>query len=200
MDAAGWDRRYSTTELIWTAEPNRFLVDEATGLQPGRALDLGAGEGRNAVWLASQGWQVVAVDFSAVGLEKAADLASRAGVGLDLVVADATDELPEPGFDLIIALYLHPPPEQRRLAQHNAAAALAPGGTLLVVGHDTTNLTDGVGGPQDPSVLFGPEDVTTDLADTGVEIVRAERVQRSVPAEAGPRTAVEALVRARRPT
>ena len=200
MDAAGWDRRYSTTELIWTAEPNRFLVEEAAGLQSGRALDLGAGEGRNAVWLASQGWQVVAVDFSAVGLEKAADLASHAGVELDLVVADATDELPEPGFDLVVALYLHLPSEQRRVAHRNAAAALAPGGTLLVVAHDTTNLTDGVGGPQDPSVLFGPEDVTADLADTGVEIVRAERVQRPVPAEDGTRTAIDALVRARRPT
>lgn len=200
MDAAGWDRRYSTTELIWTAEPNRFLVEEAAGLQSGRALDLGAGEGRNAVWLASQGWQVVAVDFSAAGLEKAADLASRAGVELDLVVADATEELPGPGFDLIVALYLHLPPELRRVAHRNAAAALVPGGTLLVVGHDTTNLTDGVGGPQDPSVLFGPEDVTADVADTGVEIVRAERVLRPVPTDDGPRTAIDALVRARRPT
>ena len=200
MDAAEWDRRYSTTELVWTAEPNRFLVEETTGLGPGRALDLGAGEGRNAAWLAAQGWQVVAVDFSAVGLRKAADLASRSGVEVEVVVADAADELPRPGFDLVVVLYLHLPSEKRRLVHRNAAAALAPGGSLLVVGHDATNLTDGVGGPQDPRVLFGPEDVTVDLDGTGVEIVRAEQVLRPVPTGDGTRTAIDALVRARRPT
>ena len=200
MDADEWDRRYSTSDLVWTADPNRFLVEEAAWLAPGRALDLGAGEGRNAVWPATQGWQVVAVDFSAVGLRKAADLASRAGVEIDVVVADAADELPGPEFDLVVLLYLHLPPEQRQLVHRNAAAALAPGGTLLVVGHDTTNLTDGVGGPQDPSVLFDPEDVTADLDGTGVGIVRAERVLRSVPTDDVTRTVIDALVRARRPT
>ena len=200
MDAAEWDRRYSTSELVWTAEPNRFLVEETTGLGPGRALDLGAGVGRNAVWLATQGWQVVAVDFSAVGLRKAADLASRAGVEIDIVVADAAGELPGPAFDLVVVPYLHLPPGHRQLVHRNAAAVLAPGGTLLVVGHDTTNLTDGVGGPQDPSVLFEPDDVTADLDGTGVEIVRAERVLRRLPPDDGTRTAIGALVRARRPT
>lgn len=199
-EASAWDRRYATTELVWTAEPNRFLVEETTGVRPGRALDLGAGEGRNAVWLATQGWQVLAVDFSAVGLRKAADLASRSGVEVEVVVADAADELPPAGFDLVVVLYLHLPFEQRRLVHRNAAAALAPGGTLLVVGHDATNLTDGVGGPQDPRALFGPEDVTADLDGTSVVIVRAERVLRPVPTVDGTRTAIDALVRARRPT
>ena len=80
MDEAGWDERYAAAELIWTAEPNRFVVAELTGLPPGRALDLGAGEGRNAIWLAEQGWDVTAVDFSAVGLDKGRAVAARRGV------------------------------------------------------------------------------------------------------------------------
>ena len=76
MEREQWDERYRADELIWKVEPNRFLVEEVAGLVPGRALDLACGEGRNALWLAERGWQVTAVDFSAVGLEKARRLAS----------------------------------------------------------------------------------------------------------------------------
>ena len=88
MDRAGWDARYRTTDLVWTANSNQFLVAEVAELAPGTALDLGAGEGRNAVWLAQRGWQVTAVDFSAVGLAKAAQLADAAGVTLTAICAD----------------------------------------------------------------------------------------------------------------
>src|SRR5690606_6006021 len=124
--------RYATSELIWTADPNRFLVDEVRGLAPGRALDVAAGEGRNAVWLARHGWQVTAVDFSDVGLDKARQLAERAGVSVDLVCADATNPI-DATFDLVVVLYLHLPADQRRRAYRNAADAVAPGGTLLIV-------------------------------------------------------------------
>src|ERR1022692_4898294 len=77
MKSEEWDKRYAGQELVWTAEPNRFVVAELKDLAPGRALDLGAGEGRNAVWLASAGWQVTAVDFSAVGLDKGRRLAEN---------------------------------------------------------------------------------------------------------------------------
>ena len=80
MDQREWDELYASTELVWTAEANRFVVEELTGLAAGRALDLGTGEGRNAIWLAERGWQVTAVDFSAVGLAKATELAARRGV------------------------------------------------------------------------------------------------------------------------
>ena len=83
-------------ELVWTAEPNRFVVAELQDLAPGRALDVGAGEGRNAVWLASRGWQVTAVDFSAVGLDKGRRLAQDRGVAVDWVLADVRDYQPEP--------------------------------------------------------------------------------------------------------
>jgi SAM-dependent methyltransferase len=198
VDADDWNRRYSTGELIWTAEPNRFLVEEVEGLTPGRALDLAAGEGRNAVWLARHGWQVTAIDFSQVGLDKARQLAEHAGVGVDLVCADATEPI-EGRFDLVVVLYLHLPADQRRRAHRNAADAVAPGGTLLIVGHDTTNLTDGVGGPQDPAVLFGAADVVADLDGTELTVRRAEAVRRPVAGVHGDRTAVDALVRAERP-
>lgn len=199
MDRDDWNRRYETSELVWTAEPNQLLVAEVAGLPPGRALDLGAGEGRNAVWLAQQGWTVTAVDFSDVALAKARDLASSRGVQLDTVCQDATAFEPPSKFDLVVVLYLHLTEAQRRQAHRRAAAAVAPGGTLLVVGHDATNLTDGYGGPQDEAVLFGPGDVVADLDGTGLEIERAERVTRDVATQDGARRAIDALVRARRP-
>ena len=94
MDAEGWDRRYEGSDLLWTAEPNRFLVAEVAGLEPGRALDVGTGEGRNAVWLAEQGWRVTGVDFSAVGLEKARHLATARGVEVEWVLADLSHYQP----------------------------------------------------------------------------------------------------------
>ncbi len=198
FDREFWNNRYETTELVWTAQPNLFLVAEVEGLSPGRALDLGAGEGRNAVWLARQGWRVTALDFSETGLAKARALALSAGVELDTVCEDAGDLQVYSAFDLVIVMYLHLPQERRRAVYRRAADAVAPGGTLLVVGHDATNLADGHGGPQDPAVLFSPDEVASDLVGTGLEIDRAERVLRSVATDDGERIAIDALVRARR--
>src|SRR4051812_27791396 len=101
MDREAWDKRYEGKDLIWTAHPNRFMAAEIAGLPPGRALDLGAGEGRNAVWLAEQGWEATAVDFSEVGLAKGAELAARRGVSVTWVAADLRDYQPPPhAFDL----------------------------------------------------------------------------------------------------
>lgn len=197
MDAEGWNRRYATAELVWTGEPNRFLVEEVEGLAPGRALDLGAGEGRNAVWLARHGWRVTAVDFSEVGLDKARRLAERAGVNVELVCADATEPI-DGAFDLVVVLYLHLPVEDRRQAHRNAATAVAAGGTLLIVGHDATNLLEGYGGPQDPAVPFTATDVAADLDGTGLTIGRAGIVHRAVVTDGGERRAIDVLVRARR--
>lgn len=201
MDRHDWDRRYGGTDLVWTAEPNRWLVAEAAGLPPGRALDLGCGEGRNAVWLARQGWQVTAVDFSPVALAKGRRLAAGSGgPAVDWVEADVRTYRPEPAaYDLVLLAYVHLPEPDRGAVHRAAARAVAPGGVLLVVGHDTTNLRDGVGGPQDPAVLFTPADVVDDLASVdGLEVERAERVLRPVPMPDGERQAVDALVRVHR--
>lgn len=203
MDAAGWDERYAGRELVWSAGPNRFLVERSGGLTPGRALDLGAGEGRNSVWLAEQGWRVTAVDFSEVGLDKGRERARRAGVSdaIAWIRADATTWVPPAGSaDLAIVFYLQLPAEERRTAHRAAASAVAPGGRLLIVAHDLDNLAHGYGGPQDPSVLPTPTGIVEDLSDTGLEVVLAERRERPVEAEDGRRvTAIDCLVEAQRP-
>ena len=195
MNREHWDERYATEELIWKAEANRFLVEELDALAPGTALDVACGEGRNAVWLASKGWRVTGVDFSHAGLAKAQRLATDRGVEVTWVEADVVEwQAPTASFDLVVVMYLHLHAEQRHQALAHAAAALAPGGVLLVVGHDTSNLLKGTGGPQDPAVLFGPEEIVEDLS--GLQIERAEQVKRTVVTDAGETTAIDALVRA----
>ena len=199
MDDRAWDERYAATDLLWTAEPNRFLVAEVADLPPGRALDLACGEGRHAVWLAGRGWEVTAVDFSRVALDKARRLAGARGVEVDWLLADVTSHTPAPGaYDLAVVLYLHLPAEPMAAVLRSAGDAVAPGGTLLVVGHDATNPTDGYGGPSDPSVLYGPADVVAALPDRLV-VDKAERVRRPVATADGTSSAVDALVRAHRP-
>lgn len=165
---------------------------------PGRALDLATGEGRNAVWLARQGWRVTGVDFSDVALGKAQQIAALAGVDIEWVQADVVDYEPEPAaFDLVAILYLHLEPQERRTVLGRASAAVAPGGTLLIVGHDLDNLTRGYGGPQDPERLWVAADAVREVP--GLEIEQAGQVVRPVATESGTVEAIDTLVRARRP-
>lgn len=194
MDRADWDRRYAGREFVWSAEPNRFLVPEVEGLEPGRALDLAAGEGRNAVWLATRGWAVTAVDWSEVGLEKGRRLAEHQAVTVDWVLADLREyEPPGRAFDLVITLYLQPPAEVRHLVWRKAAGAVAGGGRLIVIGHDLANLTEGWGGPSHRGFLYTPEEVA-EVVGEELEVVRAERVLRPVEAEDGLHHAVDNIV------
>ena len=200
MDSSAWDARYAAADLVWSATPNAVVARESADLPPGRALDLAAGEGRNAIWLASLGWRVTAVDFSAVATRRIRELADdRLGPEADRVIAVTADLMtwtPEPGSaDLVVLAYLQLVAGERRHAHRAAAATLAPGGTFLLVAHHSDNLHDGVGGPQDPAVLFTPADVEADLAGTGLVVQRAERVDRVVPAG----VALDLLVRAHRP-
>lgn len=203
MDANAWDERYAASELVWSAGPNRFLVEQVEGLAPGRALDLAAGEGRNAIWLAEHGWQVTAVDFSPVGVDKGRQLAHAADVqdAIEWIVADVTTWEPSTAaYDLVAVFYLQIPADGRRAAHRLAASAVAPGGTLLIVGHDHANLDGGYGGPQDPTVLVTAEGIVADLADTGLGIELATQVRRPVDTDEGPATAIDCLVRASRPS
>jgi SAM-dependent methyltransferase len=181
MDAEAWDERYRASELVWSAGPNQFVEAELSGLPPGRALDLAAGEGRNAIWLARQGWRVTAVDFSQAGLDKGRVLGGDLDV--DWVCADATTWAGDPdgeGYDVCLVAYLQLAAAERRAAARNAYAAVRPGGTFLWIAHDSTNLTDGTGGPQDPSVLMTAEDVLGDLDGETFEVEQAGRVAREV--------------------
>lgn len=196
-----WNTRYETSDFVWTTEPNRFLPPEVADLPPGRALDLACGEGRHAVWLARKGWQVTGVDFSEVGLSKGHRWATFAEATVDWITADVTSWSQRGAFDLVIAFYLQVPAPDRRQAFINAAVDLAPGGTLLIVGHDSQNLTEGVGGPKDPAVLYTPDDVVTDLRSAGIDLIidRADRVKRPVTTDDGEAVAIDCLVRAHRP-
>lgn len=205
MDASAWDDRYAASELVWSVTPNQFVERECADLTPGRALDLAAGEGRNAIWLARRGWSVTAVDFSAVAIAKGRRLAGELSLkgDLDWRVADATAWRPDHEYDLVIIAYLQLPAPERRRAVQTAFAALAVGGTFLLVAHDSTNLTEGTGGPQDPAVLMTAEDVIADLADSSYDVVHAGRVARTVSGSdehggEADRTAWDCLVRVRR--
>jgi SAM-dependent methyltransferase len=193
VESAGWDTRYRASDLVWGGEPNVFVTEEFTGIPPGRALDLGAGEGRNAIWLAGLGWQVTAVDFAAVAVDRARLLAERRGVTVDWVVADLRDYQPAPGFfDAVVVAYLHLPPTDLNVVLGRAALAVAPAGRILVVGHDVTNIDHGIGGPQDPGILHTPPGIAAALP--GLSVRRAERVRRPVATEQGVVDAIDSLV------
>jgi SAM-dependent methyltransferase len=196
MQREDWDRRYAGVANLWATKPNRFLVAEVASLPAGRALDVACGEGQNAIWLASLGWKVTGVDFSEVAIRKAATRAERDDVDARFVCADLVEYEPEPAsYDLVLVMYLHIPSNRRRAVHEKAAAAVAPGGTFLLLGHDLTNLTDGVGGPKDPDLLYTAEEIASELP--GVEIEKATTVLRDVDGEE--RDAIDTLVRARRP-
>lgn len=198
MDAEAWDERYAGHELVWSAEPNQFVAAEVgPPPHPGAtALDVACGEGRNAVWLAEQGWSVIAVDFSAVGVEKARRLAQHRGVSVDWVVDDVTAWDPPHPYDLVVVAYLQLPPEPFEAALARAVAAVATGGRLVAVGHHVDNLADGYGGPPDRSLLWDPDWIAARL--DGLTLIRAVRVDRVVTTDGGPRTALDALIVAER--
>jgi SAM-dependent methyltransferase len=194
VDAKAWDERYAVREPVWSVTPNQFVAAELADLPPGRAVDVAAGEGRNAIWLARRGWRVTAVDFSRVALDKGRELAGDAEI--EWVCEDATTWQADPTYDLAVIAYLQVPAPDRRAAVTNAFRALRPGGTFLLVAHDSTNLLLGSGGPQDPSVLMTAEDVLGDLAGEDFEVLRADCVNREVARpDGGVATALDALVR-----
>lgn len=197
MKRERWDEKWRERGTEARTEPSRFLVEELSGVPAGRALDLACGAGRNAIWLAERGWRVTGVDYSEVALAEARRRATERAVDVDWILADLTEWSPPlGGFDLVCVLYLQLPAGERRLVLGRAAEALAPGGTILVVGHDLTNLTEGYGGPKSPDVLYTPDDLVADLA--GLVVERAERVLRPVEDEGGAHEAIDALVRAHR--
>lgn len=197
MDRDAWNRRYEGRDLLWTAEPNRFLREVAEDLRPGTALDLACGEGRNAVWLAERGWTVTGVDFADVALGKARELASRRGVRtVRFELADVALYRPEPGsFDLVVVAYLQLPKADLAPILDRAAAAVAPGGTFFLVAHDPTNLEHGHGGPRSPDVLVASADVVPHLE--GFDVLASGIRERPVDLDDGGRaTALDAVVRA----
>jgi SAM-dependent methyltransferase len=178
MRAADWDERYSERQQ-WSSEPNALVAELLGGLPPGDAVDLAAGEGRHALWLAGRGWRVTAVDFSGVGLER-----GRGQAGADRVTwahADVTRWSAEPAsLDLVLVAYLHLPEADTIAMLTRAVGWLRPGGRLLVLGHDVENIDSGVGGPQDPAILHSVDRLAPVAALLDVD--RLEQVRRKTPA------------------
>lgn len=179
MDAREWDARYEEKPLLWSSGPNRFVEEQLAGLEPGSALDVACGEGRNAIWLAERGWDVTGVDFSGVALEKARRVAAERGVEVAWVKADVLHWESERDFDLVLVAYVHLPPEPRLRLMEKAVSWVAPGGDLLLVGHDVATL--GVSGPPDPGLLWDPARAREAVSPLVVD--RVER--RSRPIETG---------------
>ncbi|NDZ82577.1 class I SAM-dependent methyltransferase [Streptomyces sp. SID10853] len=192
MDADDWDERYRAVERVWSVEPNRWVVRETSGLEPGRALDLAAGEGRNAVWLAGRGWRVDAIDFSPVAVRRIMDAAGDGQKPVRATVADATRYVPEEAaYDLVLISYLQLPRQDMGAVLASACRAARPGGTLLLVGHDAGNLEHGTGGPKDARVLSSVEFVR-EAWEPWADLVVAEVAHRPV----GEAEALDTVVRA----
>ncbi|HTX28540.1 MAG TPA: class I SAM-dependent methyltransferase [Streptosporangiaceae bacterium] len=163
-----WDERYRSRSALWSRNPNVQLVAEAGELAPGNALDVGAGEGADAIWLASRGWRVTAVDLSAVALERASAHASAAGPEIagriEWVHEDVTCWDPGSGrYDLVSAQYVHLPLAARQAMLRRLTAAVAPGGSLLVVCHHPSDLQTTVPRPQMPELFFTGDDIAAGL-------------------------------------
>lgn len=186
FEAAAWEERYRSRPALWSGAPNAQLVTEVTGLAPGRALDAGCGEGADAIWLAERGWKVTAVDISPTAVARAAGHAATDATVADRIEwihADLIQNPPaERAYDLVSSQYLHGPATTRRELFARLAAAVAPGGTLLIVGHHPKDLWTTAGRMHLPEAMFTAEEVAAVLDPAGWEV----RV-----AEARPRAAVD---------
>jgi SAM-dependent methyltransferase len=188
--AEDWDERYAEQQQ-WSAGPNALIAALLQDLPPGRAVDLAAGEGRHARWLAGLGWAVHAVDFSRVGLDRGR--AEPGGEAVTWVVADVlTWTPPAADLDLVLVAYLHLPEDDTVGLLTRAVGWLRPGGRLLVLGHDVENLTAGVGGPQEAAILHSVPRLAPVAALLDVD--RLEQVGRETPAG----TALDTLLWGRR--
>jgi SAM-dependent methyltransferase len=186
-----WDARYAESDAIWSRNPNPRLIEHASGLTPGTALDVGSGEGADAIWLASGGWTVTGVDLSQVALDRAAARADE----LDPALAEritwqqadllAGDPIPQ-DLDLVTAQFMHVPRAQFDGLYRRLAAAVRRGGSLLVVGHHPDDLASGARHHDLPDILFPPEQITALLDSAEWDIRVADAPMRTMEREGEP--------------
>ena len=204
MDEAFWDERYRSAPQVWSGEPNPHLLTDTEALSPGSALDVGAGEGADSIWLAEQGWQVTAVEWSTVARERGREHAAERGPSVaDRITwlhADLTVwEPPAASFDLVSVHFMHLPSAERTPMYRRLAAAVAPGGLLLVVGHHPSDLETGVRRPADPDLLFTAEAIADDLADGWTILSCDARPRAAVGPDGEEVTVHDAVLAARAP-
>jgi SAM-dependent methyltransferase len=184
FDRAAWEERYQSMPAVWSGRANPQLVAEVAELRPGRALDVGCGEGADAVWLAARGWQVTAVDISATAVERAARHAAEAGAAvadrIDWVRADLREQPPAAdAYDLVSAQFMHLPVDQRRELFARLAAAVAVGGTLLIVGHDPADLRTTAHRMHFPEMMYTADEVAADLDPACWTVLTAQARRRA---------------------
>ncbi|WP_427018056.1 class I SAM-dependent methyltransferase [Pseudarthrobacter sp. P1] len=188
FDRTYWEDRYAAPGLAWSGDPNPVLVVEATGLAPGRALDIGSGEGADALWLAARGWLVTGVDIAVNALEKArarAESVDQAAADrIEWKQRDLTVWAPEPlSYDLVSAQFMHLPEPARTTLFRALAAAVAPGGTLLIVGHDVSDLDAGGHRAHLAELMFDVGDVLAAIDGESLRIEVAESRAREAAGE-----------------
>ena len=203
MDSQAWDDRYRSTDSVWSPTPNEFVKEYLVSLPPGRMVDVAGGEGRHALWFAQRGWEAENLDFSPVAVSKSLQRASDLNLGDRFVghVADADstqDYLLAPA-NLVVIAYLQIPAPELAAAIRNAARQLVGGGVLFGVWHARENLSEGVGGPQDPHVLPTQEELRSAFSDANLVVSHAGLRRRSVQVGGETRDAVDVVVMARAP-
>lgn len=173
-----WNNRYQESETVFGHEANQFLVEIVEDVDRGTALDLGCGQGRNALWLAESGFTVTGLDLSPVAIAQACARAAELGLDATFESVDLLTWEPDgQEWNLVVLAYIHLPEQMRRAVHTAAQRAVAPGGTIVVIAHHLDNLGEGTGGPQRPDWLFTEEQLEDDFS--GLDIVRNERVVRT---------------------
>ena len=201
MDQQFWDERYGSREQLFSGAPNGVLVTEVADLPPGRALDVGCGEGGDALWLARQGWQVTAIDISPLALERAAAHAAAANLSDHLSWAHvdlSTTPPPADAFDLVSAQYFPLQIQPDHAALRALLASVAPGGTLLYVGHDVADLSPDDTHGFDPHAFYQPADIAR-ILDADWTVLTNETRPRTTPAPANTHHTHDTVLRAQRP-
>ncbi len=164
MTKSHWDKRFDTESYVYGTEVNDFFKHEIQKLNPGYLLDLGAGEGRNAVYAACLGWDVVAVDQSKVAQQKTMRLAKSHNVQLQYHLLDINHfDFDDNAFDAVGMIFLHLPPDIRKTIHNELYRTLKPGGTLIMEAFDKSQLKYGTGGPKNPDMLYSTEDLKRDF-------------------------------------
>ncbi|WP_422748615.1 class I SAM-dependent methyltransferase [Mycobacterium sp. WMMD1722] len=194
-----WDERYASAAQLFSGRANTVLVAEVSGLPPGRALDVGCGEGADAVWLATRGWEVTGLDVSGVAIERAAASADKAGVQIDWVRSGLLEAaLPAAGFDLVTAQYPALPATESRAVERALIGAVAPGGLLLVVHHAGFDGEAAKARGFDPADYVFPADVRSLLGDDWDVHFEDSRVRETPLGGEEHRHTHDAVLRARR--